>query len=966
MTNDERKRVSGSSFVIFTTHPMFRSLSLFLCACALAAFRTHAATAQLDAQTFTLPDGFEIERVAGPPLVERPITADFDEAGRLYVSDSSGSNDKVEKQLADKPHRIVRLEDTDGDRRYDRRTVFADRMMFPEGTMWFRGSLYVSAPPSIWKLTDTDGDGVADRREEWFKGKTLTGCANDLHGPYRGRDGWIYWCKGAFAEQTHDLPGRPGWKTRAAHIFRARPDGSGLEPVMTGGMDNPVDVVFTPEGERIFSCTFFQHPSGGQRDGLIHALYGGVYGKVHDVLDGHARTGELLAPMTHLGPAAPSGLHYYESSAFGENWRGNLFACCFNLRKITRHELVPSGATFTTRDSDFLTSDSADFHPTDAIEDADGSLLIVDTGGWYKLCCPTSQLAKPDVLGAIYRVRKKDAPRVEDARGLKIEWAKISAEEIVKLLADARPAVRERGIEELARRGGEVVEQLRLAARDSRESKVRRNVIWALTRIDSPEARKTVRYSLGSSYDGVTQASAMSAGTWRDKAAAPQLMEMLQMENTAVVRAAAEALGRLGKTEGAAAMLLAVVRADDRALEHSIIHALLEIDDRPPLRAALTRGKTAAQKVALIALDQLGDLKPEDIVERLGSPAPELQTAAQWIASQHPDWSSALAEYYRAQIATAPESLAPMAGDATIQKLLADAAREATPARPGALRAMAAAPLREQPKAWLAVLIPLLDDDASRDAALAVIRARPAPKSLAGVLARIAHEPNLPAATRLSALAALPDAPLDDAIFQFTKSQLTGDDTARRIDATALLLRAPLTEAQRAALGTALHPPAPGDPAQQRARLDELSAALKDGDVRRGHQVYNSAKAACVTCHAMGYVGGKLGPDLSRIGQIRTERDLLEAIVFPSASFVRSYEPVNVRTKKGENIAGLLRGNAAEEIVLATGPETEARIARADLAEMNPGSVSPMPPGYDLILSPQELADLIAFLRNAK
>ena len=116
----------------------------------------------------------------------------------------------------------------------------------------------------------------------------------------------------------------------------------------------------------------------------------------------------------------------------------------------------------------------------------------------------------------------------------------------------------------------------------------------------------------------------------------------------------------------------------------------------------------------------------------------------------------------------------------------------------------------------------------------------------------------------------------------------------------------------------------------------------------------------------MGYVGGTLGPDLSRVGGIRTERDLLEAIVFPSASFVRSYEPVNVRTKNGGGFFGLLRGDAADGIVLATGPQTEARIARADIAEMKPASVSPMPPGYDVILSQRELSDLIAFLRNAK
>ncbi|MDB5301519.1 MAG: hypothetical protein JWO87_3182, partial [Phycisphaerales bacterium] len=109
-----------------------------------------AADVTIDSRTFHLPDGFTIERVATSPTVERPITADLDEQGRLYVSESSGTPDKLEKQLADKPHRIVRLEDSKGDGHFDRRTVFADRMMFPEGTMWLDGSLYVGAPPSIW------------------------------------------------------------------------------------------------------------------------------------------------------------------------------------------------------------------------------------------------------------------------------------------------------------------------------------------------------------------------------------------------------------------------------------------------------------------------------------------------------------------------------------------------------------------------------------------------------------------------------------------------------------------------------------------------------------------------------------------------------------------------------------------------------------------------------------------------
>ncbi len=391
--------------------------------------------------TLKVPEGFSIELAAGPPLVERPIVATFDDQGRLYVAESSGSNDPVQKQLADKPHRIVRLEDTNGDGKFDKRTVFADHMMFPEGAMFLDGSLYVSAPPSIWKLTDTDGDGVADVRVEWFKGGTLTGCANDLHGPYAGPDGWIYWCKGAFGEQTHDVNGGE-WKTKASHIFRCRPDGSGIEPVITCGMDNPVDVAFMPDGERILSGTYFA--DGPRHDGLAHAVYGGTYGKKNAVLAGHPRTGELMPLLVTMSAAACCGLERYEYGAFGPGYRDNLFLCQFNMRKVSRHVLKPSGSTFTSEDSDFVSSDFVDFHPTDVVVDADGSLLVVDTGGWYKLCCPTSQLWKPDVLGGIYRVRKNGAVGAADPRGTKIDWAHASAEQLWRLLGDGRPVVRER------------------------------------------------------------------------------------------------------------------------------------------------------------------------------------------------------------------------------------------------------------------------------------------------------------------------------------------------------------------------------------------------------------------------------------------------------------------------------------------------------------------------------------------
>src|SRR5207237_648801 len=135
-----------------------------------------------------------------------------------------------------------------------------------------------------------------------------------------------------------------------------------------------------------------------------------------------------------------------ESKAFGPDYQDNLFACLFNMHKVTRHVLVPEGATFKTHDEDFLVSDNLDFHPTDVKEDADGSLLVIDTGGWYKLCCPTSQFHRPEVLGAIYRVRRKGAPPVEDPRGLKLAWSTMAVSEMARLLDDPRTAVRRRAV----------------------------------------------------------------------------------------------------------------------------------------------------------------------------------------------------------------------------------------------------------------------------------------------------------------------------------------------------------------------------------------------------------------------------------------------------------------------------------------------------------------------------------------
>jgi putative heme-binding domain-containing protein len=155
------------------------------------------------------------------------------------------------------------------------------------------------------------------------------------------------------------------------------------------------------------------------------------------------------------------------------------------------------------------------------------------------------------------------------------------------------------------------------------------------------------------------------------------------------------------------------------------------------------------------------------------------------------------------------------------------------------------------------------------------------------------------------------------------------------------------------------------DAARQARELDALLAGVRGGDDVRGQLLFNSPKAACNSCHAIGYKGGRIGPDLTSIGQIRSERDLLEAIVFPSASFARGFEPVVVTTTRGETVGGVLKSEG-EAIVLVLVDGQERRIPRAEVADLQPGTTSLMPAGFGDQLSRQELADLLAFLKGTR
>ena len=385
-------------------------------------------------------------------------------------------------------------------------------------------------------------------------------------------------------------------------------------------MDNPVNVAFLNNGERFLSCTFFQNPEAGRRDGLIHAIYGGVYGKKHDSIYAHPMTGDVMPVLNHQGAAAPCGFIGGTDSLLGGGHSQQLFACYFNLHKVVQHKLTPNGPTYDTEDVDFLACDHPDFHPTDVFEDADGSLLIVDTGGWYKVCCPTSQLAKPDVLGAIYRVRRNDAPLIADPLGAEIAWAKADATELTALLKDPRLFVQRRATGELRKMQDKSVDALSAIVKANESPEVRRRAVWTLAGINTSSAIAAIVPALNDKDQTVQQAAVHATGLARNQAAAEQLMTIAKTGEPGSARAAAEAIGRLRADEGMIRNLLdltaqlkstgpdasgAPAVAAERIREHALIYALIEIGDAEQTRSGLTSTNPATIRAALVALDQM-------------------------------------------------------------------------------------------------------------------------------------------------------------------------------------------------------------------------------------------------------------------------------------------------------------------------------------------------------------------------
>jgi putative heme-binding domain-containing protein len=1124
----------------------------------------------------------------------------FDDRGRLYVAEGTGKNLPGAELVKLNLGRITRLEDTDGDGKFDQSTTFADRLVFPQGVLWHDGAVYVASHPAIWRLEDTDDDGHADRREPLVSGFQFTGNGCDIHGPFVGPDGWLYWTDGrhGYTCQTKEGTTLQGL---AARVFRCRPDGSGLERIAGGGFDNPVELVWTPQGDLV--GTMDQAPG----DCLLHYIEGGVYPMEHPCTEEFPMTGPLLAPIRMYPAALPvalCGMTRYRSMQLGKSYTGTYFTAQFNVHRIEQHILVRDGATFRSTERDFVTSTNYDVHFSDVLEDADGSLLLIDMGAWFNYGCPTSKIAKPEVLGAIYRVRRVGATPIADPWGRSLGLEKMPAGELAQLLDDPRPAVRDRVIERLAKLGDVAVPALvavlrptlclnshfsrvtptrsasfdvahlsplpqefaplmfntvgsfreflgeRARERGNRlrfgpltpalspkyfaaticrwmpysakysgergprcatsksasevrtktrfsslalrvgvafetkpsrraglptgprgaeervgrepnedgdttgldqracwSQEARSNALWSLCRMRTPGAMAAVREVLADPDPSVRQVAAHAAGLERDRDALPLLAQMAAADDLPRRLKAAEAIGRIGRPEGVAALLEAVrCGGADRYLEHALIYALIVINHPDATLAALEDSNPRVRQAGLIALDQMpnGRLGPDQVMPLLDTDDPDLQQAALGVLARHPQWSQQMLGLLRELLAAEKLSddqqrslkgaLLALCGEGTIQQIVADEL-SAPGTKPSTrrllLQVLARCRLEPLPKPWLEALGKLAAEGELevRSEAVATLKARGI-SAFDGTLSEISRDAKLPADLRLNACECIVPrlSSLPAELFEFLVSYLPdqAEPLQRSAAARALgsahlnpeqLLRlareiataGPLTvprlvpafgesrdqrvggalvEALKQSPGTdsigseeldrllAIYPPevqAAAGPLRERiarrqheqaTHLAQLTAELikTTGDAQRGKDVFFSKKIGCYGCHRAAGNGGNVGPDLSQIGHIRTPRDLLEAIVFPSSSVVPAWQTYVFALQDGRSATGTIVRESSDAIDIRTPQLAEVRIPRNDVQEMHSSPTSIMPEGLEKTMTAQQLADLLEFL----
>jgi putative heme-binding domain-containing protein len=923
--------------------------------------------------SFKIAAGFEANVFASEADgVVKPIQIRFDARGRLWVIGST-----VYPQIApgQEPNdKVLILEDTDGDGRSDKTTVFADGLMIPTGleTLADGSGCYVGHGTELLLLKDRNGDGKADTREVVLRGFGTGDNHQNINSFAWGPSGELWFCQGLHSHARVETPfglvklDQAGiWRLNTRTLKLEGFYGSAAEP------QNPWGFVFTDWGEPI--------ELAGNNHSIIYPVPGLVK---------HPKPAQPTLIWPTGRGRKMSGGEIVGTAHFPDAWQGHLIVGGYINNAIWTMTLHDDGAGFLLKDAEpLITSTHGSFRPVDVKFGPDGALYLCD---WYNPIIGHYQASfrhpnRDKTHGRIWRVTAKGRaltpnPKLTDEGisdlisnlGSPDRWTRHFSK---RLLSEGRSesveaALHKGALSNLIDAGRF---QSRYPAEDAKretqrhflatqelgllESMGRLSDSWLVGALGAQDRnmQANVARTLGRNHDKLPEANVLR-----------YLSHLVCSENARVRLHAIVACTYVDTAEAVEVALMAADRPTDKFIEYALEQAVFSL------------------KPKWLPEFQAGRLTFDHQPDRLSAFVRADGTADTLVALRKLMQSDALDSGTRRVFL----NILAEAGDASdLATILA--LDEATLAQimPAAVRAVQRRGLR--PAGNLAALVRSLlssGDGEVRDGASRLAGAwrldefKPAliesagssPAAFEGLLsldltAAVAKAAEMLAASKDGAVATI----LLPALFQrqgapeaLVRAIETTKPTPAAAAAGVRLLRErgltslPLTEALSAAAGL----PAPRwtySPGFAARLAAEVRAS---GDTARGREIYRRPELTCTACHAINNEGGKIGPSLDAIGSAQPVDFIIGAVLAPQKEIKESFEAVQVTTKAGEVIVGHRAGSSGRELVLrdpASGQFT--RLKRETVAaEKNLGSL--MPAGLVDALDPDELRDLICYL----
>lgn len=938
-----------------------------------------ALSPQEAARKMTVPPGFQVEVVASEPDIVNPVAMTFDERGRIWITESL---EYPRSSAGPGRDRIKVLEDTDGDGKADKFTIFAEGLNIPSGIAVGHGGVWVANAPDILFLQDTDGDGKADKREVVVTGFGRDDTHELPNSLTWGPDGWLYGLNGVF-NHSHVKQGNKEWRFTCA-LFRIHPKTREFQ-LFAEGTSNPWGVAWDNEGSAFLSACVIDH--------LWHLVETGYYHRQGGPYPPYTWKIESIVKHKHQ-KAAYCGIHFFDSDAYPAEYRdrlymGNIHGGCINVDVLSRQ-----GSTYFAKPApDFVTANDPWFMPVVQKTGPDGCLYILD---WYdRYHCYQDARRDPGGIdrlrGRLYRVRYKETPRAP-----KFDLAKESDDKLVERLHSGNVFYRDLAQRLLTERNcAEVRAKLeRLVLNETATRKARMHALWALIGGGNlePGFHQKLLTHTETAYRawGIRAAGNMGVVA---PAVREQLAKLVNDSAPDVLLQVAIVSRKIRGLDAVPLLFGVLVKAgDDGLLPHIVwqnLHPLLaEQSDRfvqlmketdlkkaPAVANLLPRvvdrmlGNRDSERVVALALSLTDGPNAEPTAARfcLQTLASRLHTGEIKAAQQVPLRKSLepLFEKVLAADSTHPAQLDVAILAATLKERRGlKAVREALKSaqHPEAVRLRAFDALVSAVDAGLLEVAESLLADVRatsgtfRGQLLASLGRVEDPAVARVVLKHYGRmEPDLqPKAIELLTQRTAWSRELLQAIAdqRVARSALNVNQVKRMVATKDK----DIVDQVKKHWGTLREERNP----EREQVVKEMAALLRKtpGDAKRGRAVF---KNVCAQCHKMHGDGLEVGPDLT--GNGRSSFDQLLSNVFdPSLVIGHAYQAVTLTTTNGRLLTGLVVEDSPQRIVLKTQGEKLETIPRGDLEEMSQSKVSLMPEGMEKQLKPQELADLFAYL----